>query len=512
MQFTVSMVTTSRKNRYLQVWYGDGHNNTVSLEDTESPKLVLTGNGKEMEIIASYGNGCVLTVEFQYVYEKEGVFSPSAEVYENVGGVCKAVDVKEIESDIEGEDEVENEEKTYSQYLDWGFFGEEYDAQDGADADNTDDGDKETDTPKCGSLNENAHLMADLLVLQEVKSLHIHHAPRIGRCEEQMVFQVESASILNVSFHYVVYRIMENSLERNGTDVESGLISEFDETVENKEQGEITGDFDVDDLEKVTDLYTVEPEIEITLYRDGTYVMIVTAENVLNRAKSSSNFIVQCPIQGLHATCAEYFIRTNTDLECTAYVTEGSDVEFHWFIGELEVPSYKESEDFSVLRYKLTSARDYDIRIEASNNISRQHFDSLEVSVQDPVKDVAILKESQTLLGNMTLFVVLYQYTRVEMRYFLSKQLGFDFDFGDGRRSEPTTCTDENMCFGHTKHLFTSPGKHSVAVYVYNDVSEYVGNAAVWVYEELDNVSVEVVGQAVIGKPTRFVVLQHGKS
>ena len=83
VDFIVSVWTTSRTNIFLRVDYGDNGTNIVPVKDTNTSGLVLHGDGKDMEIIANYGEGCKLVVEFQHLYEKEGDFKSTITVFRN---------------------------------------------------------------------------------------------------------------------------------------------------------------------------------------------------------------------------------------------------------------------------------------------------------------------------------------------------------------------------------------------------------------------------------------------
>lgn len=83
VNFVVSVLTTSRVHYVLELHYGDTNKDVVPIQDTNTSGLVLHGNGKDMDIIASYGEGCRLVVEFQYMYAREGSYKPSVTIFNN---------------------------------------------------------------------------------------------------------------------------------------------------------------------------------------------------------------------------------------------------------------------------------------------------------------------------------------------------------------------------------------------------------------------------------------------
>ena len=524
IHFVVSMVTTSRQEQYLRVWYGDGHDNIVSLEDTESPQLVLIGNGREMEIVASYGVGCALTVEFQYIYETEGTFQPNIEVYEGTDGSCNAdQDVDNIDKDenmyIEMEEDIGASNVNYFDF--GGLLGNDY--ADYSESEESEEVEHEAET--CKAENTVAEMLAEILVVQEIRSLKIH-SPRIGQCDRESLFEAQVSSHVNVSFHWTMYRIVDEDFsymyddldtENIGIyDIGADLIDEFSE-----DGGEVA------DLETVGKAVTVDPEFEFHFIKDGAYLLTVKSINAISSLEDSTYIMIQCPVHGLHAACRNHYIVAESELECFANVTEGSNVIFHWYIEQFkfdvnnemsiektEVPAFAYSDTSSMLKRKMSTAWSYHITVTVQNNISSDVF-YIEpaISVQEPISDVNVLT-SKTLLGERTSLVSIYVFSTHGYSIYLLDQLQFGFDFGDGNHiRNKHVCKDSQMyCFSHMEYWFETPGKHSVDVYVKNNVSEYKKTVDVWVYTGLDNVTVEVVGHAVAGQPTRFVVLENGES
>ena len=83
VNFIVSVLTTSRVDYVLELEYGDNNKAVIPIKDTNTSGLVLHGDGKDMDIIASYGEGCRLVVEFQYTFAREGSFKPSITILKN---------------------------------------------------------------------------------------------------------------------------------------------------------------------------------------------------------------------------------------------------------------------------------------------------------------------------------------------------------------------------------------------------------------------------------------------
>ena len=153
VNFIVSMVTTSRTNIFLKLEYGDNVTNLVPIKDTNTSGLVLHGDGKEMEIIANYGEGCKLMVEFQYLYRKEGTFKPVITVIKN-------------SSDIAVLDELENNK----------------------------------DLVIAGLYTE---LKEDIFVVKEITAARIE-SERVAKCYEDTEFILQFVPSFNLSVHWTI--------------------------------------------------------------------------------------------------------------------------------------------------------------------------------------------------------------------------------------------------------------------------------------------------------------------
>jgi hypothetical protein len=193
-----------------------------------------------------------------------------------------------------------------------------------------------------------------------------------------------------------------------------------------------------------------------------------------------------------------------------AKVERGSDIEFHWYIEGIETNTYTQFENHtSVVRHVFKRSGIYDISLHAINNVSKDYYEVVSpVHVQNPIKNINVLKKSPNLLGNVTEIVGIYQ-PKCCGSYDL--RVEFDFDFGYGRENNEVNNCIERLCYGKAKHVFNRIGTHEVNVYGYNYISEISKTVYVQIYAALDNVTVQVVGDPVAASLTRFVVLQNGK-
>ena len=498
MHFLVSVITTSRSNRSLQVWYGDHHSNIVSLADTTSPRLVLEGDGKDMEIIASYGEGCRLLVEFYYTYRTEGIFKPSVAVFKDKD--IYDISAKRRDSVDVGKDETQldiiHTQRVHSEF---DMIVELYEYS-------RDPGhvDKEEKIKVQDEHVDNADLSEDLsrniLVLSKLTGARIYTS-RVARCNELVEMNLLIPSVLNVSVHWHIYRIVDDI-----DDSEEMLPTES--TDENISLSEVTDNSK--DLVLYFDKKTQDTSLVYMLKQVGAYLITVEVRNAISNAKTSFDVFVQCPIEGLTASCSRVFIPRGSELECMATVQRGSDIVFHWYIEGIETNTYTQFENHtSVVRHVFKSSGIYDISLQATNNVSKSYYEvESPVHVQNRIKNIKVLKESPNLLGNVTEFLGIYQPKCCGL-YYLNVE--FDFDFGYGREKNEVNDCDDRLCWGKARHIFNQVGTHKVTVYAYNDVSQVSKIVHVQIYPALDNITVEVVGDPVAGSPARFVVLQNGK-
>ena len=441
VNFVVSVLTTSRVHYVLELHYGDTNKDVVPIQDTNTSGLVLHGNGKDMDIIASYGDGCRLVVEFQYMYAREGSYKPSVTIFNN-----------KYNPPVKNKGSIEKYNKV---------AGNENDAE----------------VNKMPEKHDQLHaeLEQDIFIVKEIAGLRLE-SERIAKCNENTAFTLQFLSEFNLTVIWTIH-----ALNDEDDDV---LLDEI----------------------SFNSLHLV---YKFTIA--GAYLVTAKASNVISAASVSTNIMIQCPLKGLTVTCSKDFIPTGDAIECIAEVISGTDIVFLWL---LEGPDEFESkhvfyENFtSILRTKLTSPGMYDIRVHAGNNISSSYFDiEPPIKVLDPINHIVVYKTSRTLLGNRTEFVAVYQPTNDHVNYYCN----FDFDFGGGRKHiADTVCKDWN-CYVGASHQFSTPGKHKVLVYGYNEVSEIVEEVEVWIIPGLDNVSVDVPEPAVIGHPLRFIVKENGK-
>lgn len=486
VHFIVSMVTTSRSNRSLQVWYGDGHSDVVSLADTNSPRLVLAGNGKEMEIIASYGEGCRLLVDFQYVYEVEGLYRPKVAVFED--GLYDRID----KVDEKERTHVLNNYSKFELQFDESFGEYETD-------------ELNSDEPELGVIgNLTGELEADILVLSEITAIRVYTS-HVARCEEPLEIKSQISSTLNVTFYWTIERIIDNDAivqhKENFYNVDEDL-----ESVENSET----------DLVLIFDKNTTEENLVYMFAHVGAYVVTVKARNAVSSIIGSIDVVVQCPIEGLVAKCSDEYIRTGAELVCYARVQRGSNVIFHWSIEGIETKSYTQFENHtSTIGHRFKSSGIYDITLRAMNNISKSYFEvESAINVQDPIRRIKVVKKSPNLVGYVTKILAFYEPKCCGL---YSLDVEFDFDFGDGREYYPCNdqvCFDscnDRYCLSQAGYVFQQTGTHEVTVFAYNEVSEITLIVEVEIFNGLDNVTVLVVDMPIAGSLTRFMVMENGQ-
>ncbi|XP_053374214.1 polycystin-1-like [Mercenaria mercenaria] len=498
VHFIVSLITTSRSNRSLQVWYGEGHSNIVSLADTKSPRLVLAGNGKEMEIIASYGEGCRLLVEFYYTYKTEGVYKPKVAVYEN--RKLKDPDRHFHDSNKEEGQQIKHLPEADT-VLERSRSESAESFEHAAVAGVGDDSDKKIGAEYLEKLNNDLseELGRGILVLSEIFGARIHTA-RVARCEEPLEINLLVSSVLNISIHWHIYRIADEYVDDEGTNIDMYDVEEYSENVIPEEK----------DLVLFLEKKTSETSLVYVFQQVGAYFIRARVRNAISSIETSFDVIVQCPIEELTATCFDEYIESGAELTCAATVQRGSDIVFHWSIEGIETKTYTQFENHtSVVRHRFKSSGIYDISLQAMNNVSKGYFEvETPVHVQDPIKSIKVLKKSPNLLGNLTEVLAIYQPKCC--LYYLDVE--FEFDFGLGRENYALNNCDEQLCWGQAGHIFYETGTHEVIVYAYNDVSQISKTVEVQIYAELDDITVDVLGEPVAGSPTRFVVLQNGKT
>lgn len=455
IQFIVSMVTTSRYNHSLQVWYGDGKNNIFSLTDTDSPKLVLAGDGKEMDIVASYGEGCQLLVEFQYGYNTRGYYKPKVALY------------RDASDDYLGLDEFNDTNNMM--------------------------------------LNENASitLQADLvqelnssiLVLPELTDLIIY-APSVLACKDEAEIQVHLPTTFNVSIQWTIYKVIN---EMNEFDSDTSTV--------NADIGDRHVDY-MDDFHIILGKSNSDTKLNYVFNQTGMYLINVKAGNAISSVENEVYLFVQCPIYGLQAKCMDDIIVTGEELICYAQVEHGSHVEFQWDVIGEDTMSFIQSENYtSIFHHRFTKPGVYDIELNASNHInSTIILVKSSIFVEDIITDFKVLMHSRHLVGKLIDIIALYEKPNIYTLpvRFLWNSMPCDND--PCRQA----CYDE-MCVAKNFFVFHTTGIHNVTIQAYNGVSNLTKVVEIETFPGLDNVEVELVNIPTVYSPTRFLMKENGR-
>lgn len=80
VRFVASVEITSRIGAILVVDFDDGVIQHTELKDTNSTSMALDSDHGDMMVVASYGQGCRLKVEFEHHYDNQGVYQPTITV------------------------------------------------------------------------------------------------------------------------------------------------------------------------------------------------------------------------------------------------------------------------------------------------------------------------------------------------------------------------------------------------------------------------------------------------
>ncbi|KAL4222250.1 Polycystic kidney disease [Mactra antiquata] len=461
LHFIVSMVTTSRYNHSLQVWYGDNFTNIVSLADTDSPKLVLKGDGKEMDIGATYGEGCTLVAEFQHAYSLQGYYNPSVAVYRDIAEDESYYEVPENASEIQ--------HILADQSLD-------------------------TEPDLLYMLN------SSILILQDLTEVRIQ-APSILACTETAQIQLLLSTRLNISISWVIYKVNDKGDADMNTNSEE-LEREFIESL-----------YDSDIIFKH---YGNDVSLNFTLNHSGLYVVKVEANNAITSVENQVEILVQCPIEGLEAICQNDVIAVGKELTCYAQVDQGSDLEFQWLINGMESDSYVESENMtSKFIHKFTKTGIYDVELIVSNSINRTLM-SIQPSiyVESVISNIKVLLEpTRNKVGRETALIALYKKPEL-----VTPPVRFVWDFGEvvGKMiCDEEECFElcyEHLCWNKVVYMFEMTGVHSVTVHAYNHVSNFTKDKDIAIYPGLDDVFIDVVNVPTANSFTRFLVKEYGKA
>lgn len=493
MHFILSLLTTSRKDRSLQVWYGNGQSNTVLLEDAKSPRLILTGDGKEMEIIASYGEGCRLWVEFQYTYDTEGLYRPKIAVFENKEQIEEEKDLEKFEGAVASSDVTANQLT-----MNYGLY--KYSPSTTQESNNV-------GSPPVDGLNE--ELETELLVLSEISDARIRTF-RVARCQEPQEIRLLVSSVLNVSVHWHIYRIVDDDGFETRAD---SYLYESNEYTDNKLSDNKSSDnklSDESDLILVYEEQSSMTTIVFTFAQVGDYIVKATIHNAISSLETMFDILVQCPIENMVANCTDEFVQTGAYVTCSASVQKGSDMVFYWSIEGIMLETYTQFENHtSSVRHRFKLPGVYDISVQARNNISESYFEvETPVRVQDAIKIVKVLKKPAYLIGTFAEVWAIYELKYIGL---YDLDVNFGFDFGLGRENYGHGRCDESQCWEQAGYVFEETGTHELIVYAHNHVSEIAVTTEVHIFAGLDNITVLATEDTAAGNPVRFVVLQNGK-
>ncbi|XP_021343133.1 uncharacterized protein LOC110443309 isoform X2 [Mizuhopecten yessoensis] len=81
IRFLVALEITARIGATLEVEFGDGEHHSTELKDTNSTSMALYSDHGPMMVVASYGQGCRLQVQFEHAYHRQGTYRPHMTVY-----------------------------------------------------------------------------------------------------------------------------------------------------------------------------------------------------------------------------------------------------------------------------------------------------------------------------------------------------------------------------------------------------------------------------------------------
>ena len=549
--YTISMVTTSRDNLYLLVWYGDGRNNFVSLSDTDGPALILSGNGKDMEIVADYGDGCELMVEFSYLYAVEGLFKPRVAIFDSIehlnlasGSNSDLMDNKrnsmqdiQHKSDQSSFQDFQSEQVTDSmqgiqiEHESLPYFIDElpFDISEGIVDENSrsnrvskfsedigglepeyaveglqenpleiDDSFKEVENKLDNSNGSSdsvellaAELEQEVLILKKLENARIH-GPSIVPCDDQKEFVLQVLSKFNVSVNWKVYLLFESSLDEGNVTV--GDDEKFDYFYQLV-------------FERSDNLFAMN----YTFVGVGQYLVIANVANALSSTVTKLSVNVMCPVQGLLASCDKEYIQTGLELTCYAEAKKGSDLSFEWIIDgyNIEKQLRLTGNYSSILKYKFVEADICDISVTAMNNISSENvIVESAIRVQDPITDFTVHRNIWVILGQRTKIIAHYKPTSIYNQYCY-----FGFDYGNGEIHKYTGIVNEAIgCYYIDENSqFPKLGKYFVKVYAYNRVSNMSKVVEFWVIPSLENVSIELINTPTLENPARFLVKDQGK-
>ena len=174
VNFIVSVLTSTRVDYVMELVYGDNNKDVIPIKDTNTSGLVLHGDGKDMDIIASYGEGCILVVEFQYMFAREGSFKPSITIHKN----------KPFSPDENVGADKENKREVNKNSVKENNLPEKYDKL-------------------------YAELEQDIFIVQEIAGLRLE-SERIAKCYADTKFTLQFASEFNLTVIWTIHALDDN--------------------------------------------------------------------------------------------------------------------------------------------------------------------------------------------------------------------------------------------------------------------------------------------------------------
>ncbi|XP_077978738.1 polycystin-1-like protein 1 [Glandiceps talaboti] len=198
-------------------------------------------------------------------------------------------------------------------------------------------------------------------------------------------------------------------------------------------------------------------------------------------------------------------IQTGDTVSVLATVTGGTDVTFVWnFVNygfplteALDIDGYTAVERAN---YTFGESGNFDLVVTAQNSISsRQIMAAEQYIVQDPVQGLLLKGDTATLLGNTT---------KIVASVAKGTDVMFDIDCGRGREAAQGVL---NVDGSYTiTYVLDTTGIHLVTVYAYNNISVDSNAITVRVEEEIDDLIIEVLNEAVVGEETTLVAKVDG--
>ncbi|CAH1789073.1 unnamed protein product [Owenia fusiformis] len=234
----------------------------------------------------------------------------------------------------------------------------------------------------------------------------------------------------------------------------------------------------------------------------GVYVVHLRAENILNWEETDITIHIQEPITGLFITSShEKYIATDVEALFRVDLATGSNVEYIWDFSD---PLSKDTHivhgnNFSIANHTFIKPGKYNVTVTCHNMLDyvSQSFPHL-FSVQEVVSTVLVTTDGPTLLG---------EFSAVSAMVASGTDVQFDMDFGTGRKKVLSDVVNLSVT---VTHKFPSPGTHSVTIYAYNNVSAISTTTDVQVQRQIDDVTIEFVGDTVKDANVTFILRTGG--